>query len=551
VDLFNKQVAQLADQFRSMSAAGRMTAGLLLLVVVVGAAYLFNHPLSATEGYLFGGEAVSSSQLPAIEAAFGKKNLSDYQVQANRICVPQGKQSVYMAALADAGALPHNFLDSMKTSLDSGGPFVDRKKREELVKVALQEELSKIIGQMNGIERATVLYNVEAPQGFNAKKQITASVTVKPVGEKTLGSEQVQMIRQAVGPAIGAAPESVAIVDINGRAYPGGETESTADINQSRYLRAKHQYEKEYADSIHQALDSFVKGAVVAVNIELHPEFVDIQTAVQNNAPQVATDASEPSKSLLAKTLLPSGIQNATAGAPNSPLTVSESSNTLRNPTETTAQTDRNAASPPSRLVRSTPLTPKRVSVSVGVPSSYYEQVWGQRNQSAASAWSAKPSPAAIAQLESETNANIKKIVMGIVPLTDASAGDSVTVASFAAVSLAPIEKPAATDLALGWAIDHASALGIALLAIVCLLIVRSMARAGATSGYDQRYDTTTSRTAATEEMIDIQPAQPSPVRPRRRPLAGGSPRDELVEIVRDDPDAAAEVLRNWIGAAN
>src|SRR5262249_8038612 len=151
---------------------------------------------------------------------------------------------------------------------------------------------------------------------------------------------------------------------------------------------------------------------------------------------------------------------------------------------------------------------------------------------------------------EAEVNANIRKIVMGIVPMTDASAGDSVTVASIAAVSTSPIEKPTTADLALGWAIDHASALGIALLAIICLLIVRSMARAGATSGYDERYEPATSRTAS-EEMIDIQPAQPTPTRPRRRPLAGVSPRDELVEIVRDDPDAAAEVLRNWIGAAN
>ena len=26
--------------------------------------------------------------------------------------------------------------------------------------------------------------------------------------------------------------------------------------------------------------------------------------------------------------------------------------------------------------------------------------------------------------------------------------------------------------------------------------------------------------------------------------------RDELVEIVREDPDAAANILRNWIGSA-
>ncbi|HEY2759480.1 MAG TPA: hypothetical protein VGI75_02015, partial [Pirellulales bacterium] len=220
----NKILAQLTAAFRAMTPAGRITAIVLFAVLVLSTAYLFNHP-TVSDGYLFGGEAVPVSQLPAIEAAFGKKNLTDYELQGTRIRVPHGKQALYMAALADAGALPHNFLDSLKNSLDSGGPFVDRKKREELIKVALQDELSKIIGQMNGIERATVLYNVETPQGVNAKKEITASVTVKPVGNQTLNPDQVLMIRQAVGPAIGAAPESIAVVDINGRAYPGGSAD--------------------------------------------------------------------------------------------------------------------------------------------------------------------------------------------------------------------------------------------------------------------------------------------------------------------------------------
>src|SRR5262249_14189550 len=156
-------------------------------------------------------EPVAMSQLPAMEAAFGKKNLTDYEIQGARIKVPQGKQALYMAALADAGALPHNFLDSMKTSLDSGGMLVDRQKREELLKVGMQEEFPKTIGQMTGTERATVLSPVKTPQVSTPKKVAPASVTVKPLGNNILSSQQVQMIRQAVGPAIGAPPESIAV----------------------------------------------------------------------------------------------------------------------------------------------------------------------------------------------------------------------------------------------------------------------------------------------------------------------------------------------------
>ena len=46
------------------------------------------------------------------------------------------------------------------------------------------------------------------------------------------------------------------------------------------------------------------------------------------------------------------------------------------------------------------------------------------------------------------------------------------------------------------------------------------------------------------------QPTAATAIR-RRRAKSGPSPRDDLVDIVRDDPDAAANILRNWIGSAN
>jgi flagellar M-ring protein FliF len=39
--------------------------------------------------------------------------------------------------------------------------------------------------------------------------------------------------------------------------------------------------------------------------------------------------------------------------------------------------------------------------------------------------------------------------------------------------------------------------------------------------------------------------------RPRLRLRKGKSLKDDLVEIVREDPDAAADILRSWIGKAS
>ena len=336
MDFLNKALAQLNELFRSMTPAGRITAVLLVVVIIISGGYLFNHQFSSADGFLFGGEPVAAGQLPAMEAAFGKKNLTDYELEGNRIKVPQGKQAVYMAALADAGAMPHNFLDSLKNSLDSGGMFVDRQKREALLKVGLQDELSKIIGQMNGIEWAKVLYNVELPETFNARKSITASVTVKPVGSQTLSTEQVQMIRQAVGPAIGASPESVSVIDSNGRAYPGGEP-GGGDVTQDRYLNTKLEYEQKFTDRIRPLL-GFVKGAVVTVNVELHPELEDDESSNKVDPKPVAYDVADSNKSSTSNTSLPSGRPGMAnqGGVLNAPAAVGTGGNGSRSEDEAT-----------------------------------------------------------------------------------------------------------------------------------------------------------------------------------------------------------------------
>ncbi len=50
-----------------------------------------------------------------------------------------------------------------------------------------------------------------------------------------------------------------------------------------------------------------------------------------------------------------------------------------------------------------------------------------------------------------------------------------------------------------------------------------------------------------------LREAEPQNIRNRlkRRPPGGPSLRDELSELVKEDPDAAVTVLRSWIGNAS
>src|SRR5205085_6038322 len=174
MDFLNKAFAQLSDLFKSMTPGARITAGLLLAVIVVSLGFLFQRQSSGPDAYLMGGEAFPATQLPAMEAAFAKANLSGAVIDGNRVRVPRGQQAAYMGAMADAGALPPNFGTYLEKALASDSPFAMRGSREEKLKLAKQQELQNIMSKMDGIESAAVMYDTKEKRSFGQDALATA-----------------------------------------------------------------------------------------------------------------------------------------------------------------------------------------------------------------------------------------------------------------------------------------------------------------------------------------------------------------------------------------
>ncbi len=197
MDFLSQGYARLVDLFKSMTPGARITAGLLLTLVVISLAYLVNHASSGQRAYLNGGEPFSAAKLPAMEAAFAKAGLNDYQIDGNRVRVPQGKQAAYMGALADGGAIPLDIGTQMEKSV-SGSPWESKQARQERMRIYKQIQLQSIICNMQGIENASVMYDAEESKSIFKEKAATASVNVKPLGSNQLDENQVRMIRNLV-----------------------------------------------------------------------------------------------------------------------------------------------------------------------------------------------------------------------------------------------------------------------------------------------------------------------------------------------------------------
>ena len=564
MDFFNKAFAQVSDLFRSMTPGARITAGLLLTVVVVSLAFLFNRQSASADAYLLGEQgAFTAGEMSSMQAAFGKANLSGYVVEGNRIRIPRGQQAAYLGALADSGALPANFGDYLTEAINKPNFITSRQQQEDMLKVAKQKELALIIRSMQGIESAAVHYDVQKKSGLKfGDRTITASVSVKPRGSLALDEEKVPMIRNLVAGALaGLSPDQITVTDLNGRTY-GPNTGVGGDASQDPYLSRMKKYKAEYESMLHNIL-SYVPGIVVTVNVELDKEMSHLEEKVKVDPKTVPVRINEQSTTLNTQSAGPGGRPGLPAQQrSNSPASVGGASGPKSEEERTQSETQ-NAVSHDKTITNFAPLTPKVVKFSIGVPSNYYEQIWRERNPVPAGQPPKTPEKAALDQIEVQETANIRKAAEALLPNLDAtkSAVPLVTVTTFAHLPTPAITGPSVAEQTVTWLSGSWSTLGMLGLALISLMMLRATVRSLPAAPTPSPAAQAAAASAATDSAEGAAKTESGsagaddPNKPKsrfkRRLGSGPSLRDELTDLVREDPDVAANILRSWIGNAS
>ena len=479
MDFLNQGYARLVDLFKSMTPGARITAALLLTMVVISLAYLVNHTSSGQQAFLMGGEPIGSAQLPAMEAAFSKAGLNDYQIDGNRIRVPVGKQAAYIGALADGGALPTDFGKYLEKAAGAS-PWVSKQQRLDSMRIAKQIELQSIICHMQGVENASVMYDVEESKSLVNAKAITASVSVKPLGSTQLDENQVRMIRHLVAGAFaGLKPQAVTVTDLNSKTYAAsGTSDGVGGGDDDPYITRKRLYERQWAEKIASNL-VYIPGVLVTANVELDAETVHEESSTEFDPKSVPYEQREEGLTKLVRGLAGGGRPGlAQQHGVNQPAVVSSSGGS-ENSEENTQTETRSAVPTKSKRVVHSPLTPKRVTVAVTVPSSYYEKVWLDRNPQPAGQEVKKPDAAALADIKNEVRTDIQNSVNALLPSVGATADPfpRVTVTSFQHLPSAPLPQPTLNDKVLTWANQYWSTVGMMGLALFSLVMLRSMVR--------------------------------------------------------------------------
>ncbi len=197
---------------------------------------------------------------------------------------------------------------------------------------ALQGELSKTIGKMNGIEAADVMVNMPENKLFeDSLSQASASVFLQTVGSEEVSKNHVRAIQLLVARAVeGLIPDRVSVTNTNGELLSREAEDDSSGFLSDRQLEAQRQLEtylsKKVEDMLTIALGA--GNAVVMVSAE-----VDRQTVTES------TIAYDGDKSVPRSTTTTEDKTNNQSGA-GSPNQVPAQANTGANNSNSVSETE-------------------------------------------------------------------------------------------------------------------------------------------------------------------------------------------------------------------
>jgi flagellar M-ring protein FliF len=543
MDFLNKAYAQLADLFRSMTPGARITAGLLLIVVVVSLGYLFNHQISGQTSDLLHGMRVSDSQIQLMMGAFGKKNLNDaVPTSGGQILVPHGQEAKYMGALADAKALPPNFGSYFTKAVESNNIFAAPDDRVNRMNIAKQDELSLIISSMTGIQNASVIFNTTTTGGLKREKLTKASVFVQPVGPQELDEEKVSSIRHLVASAIADLNyENVTVSDQNGHIWYGDPEHGGSAVD-NKFVALQRIHEKSLKEKIKNSL-SYIPGVTVDTNVTLDTNETTRTIELKHDKP-VPIHESESTTTRTADSAGAGGQAGFARQQPNQSMSLASTPPSGSKEEENGSKTEvTSIASGKQTDVVKVGMTPIRATASIGIPSSYIKNYWQTNNPQEAGKDQKGPDAAALAPIRKQIIDDVTKQVVKLLPQPESNTDPTelVQVTVFQEIPTVMPPEPSLAKNAMLWLGDYWSVAGMIGLAAVSLVMLRSLAKSAPPL-----------EPASMPRLMDVpdeeaEPDRPPPVRIRRF-SAGPSLRDEISSLVKEDPDTAANILKTWIG---
>jgi flagellar biosynthesis/type III secretory pathway M-ring protein FliF/YscJ len=445
----------------------------VMLLIVTGGVAIWQrqHGRTQTTEYLWNGRRFTDGELGPMLKAFSQAKLTGYSVVDRRLCVPRREAARYLAALADAQALPRDFQSHTDAALSVTNLFESDRERQRRLDHAREKDLALAIGAMQGIENAMVQYDEIETRGFQAERLMTACVAVMPAEGHVLDRQQIATIRQMAAAAkAGLKPGEVKVTDLrSGQTWIGNQEEVALLPRAQELLELKRTVEREWEQKVRSVLTAVpVAQIVVRVDLPAHDEAT---------SPDVAQS-----------------------------------------------------------------MEPSQMAILVALPESYLLQVWRSRASQSSARAQRSPSPDDRRHVQAQVEARVRESILAIAPRhLDMASVVTVTVIDDLAAGAAKAgwQRLATWLPQLRRSGAMPAAIGVAIIALSLAIWFRY-------------------RRSTRNDHVSTISLQSYPVAPRRdAPIGRDEPtvredelRARLTDLVRADPDGAAQILNRWIERA-
>ncbi len=376
---------QLMRVLRTLSPRQRATIAVAALAACAGFGGIVFRSRDPSYVPALDGQVLSVEDAAAARRALAAAGLTDFRVQENTLLVPRSDRTRYDAALAARETTPANWGEAWERANASLGQFSADREREAVREIARAKLISRLLAQLPDIEHADVVWDEDQRVGWRRPPRVRATVYLKPRAGCDITPDAVRAVRLAVaGSKADLDPANIAVMDLArmvtyDSAVPGGDSDRAYD-------RALH-LTAVYRERLEAALTE-IEGVRISVRVEaaaVHPAPLP---AAKPGGPEPApiTQRGGPNVRLVLSADAPAELQSAPVDDRHAPQ----------------AALPHEAAS--------------RVSVSIAIPATYYEQVLASRVAMQTGAPpQAKARSTALREVEREVIDDVKAIVARVV----------------------------------------------------------------------------------------------------------------------------------------
>jgi flagellar M-ring protein FliF len=575
MNVLNQWTRQAQELFAEMPLQSKLMAGLLLAAIGVSTAFLVRGSKNASMEYLLSGTVFNDMELHRIENALSSKGLRDYDIVGKRIKIPSLQRDAYIKAIGEAKAIPQRLGNPQMDSLLSGNMFDSELQRRLKNQTGREQAISEALERLPYVDEAWVTYD-EQREGFARDYRRTAAVYIRPASMALDISQARNIAKQVKNSFAGLEYQDISVLDLMSGEWFGGSEDPLNSEDGIYHHRKQAEEEKLRRKAL--SLLSHYGEVKVEVNVELDPmlreateqtKFDEKPIAISSQTTKKDSDTSRPSVGGR-----PGAEPNAGANRGGSLASSSESSSKVKEATES----EKRIAGQTKSLVERVGLGIQRATFAVSIPRSHFrkefERKWIEEHPKD-DVKDMPPPPKG--ELESIRNNAFKEVQSALANLIPQVRGGEdkfplVMVNDYFDEEPIPPPVKTASQVALAWAKESWQTMAMFGLGLLALLILRSALNAQPkpndeefARGFGVSIDPTLDRREIGREPDDIQEADGEVAASRqgqgvsgaeaesgpiRLQTTGGQVREQLTEIVRNDPSAAVNILRSWIGDA-